>query len=331
MIPVFVLFGPTASGKTEILEKLFTGNAAFERAEVISADSMQVYRGMDIGTAKPQAQTLEKMPHHIIDIKEPDEQFNAGEFVRYAQQAVDIIISHNALPVISGGAGFYLKNFIEGISAAPPSDMTIRTALHEELSAKGAAVLMEELKICDPVSSGNIHVHDTYRLLRALEVFRLTAQPLSSFTNKNTNNRNDYKFLLVGLEWDRPVLYRRIDKRCGLMFKQGLCTEVKTLFEKGYTPENSALKAIGYKEFFVKDENSAWRLSDDIEGVEKLTAQNSRRYAKRQITWFKNVQNVHWIKLDTGDDSISCAVEKIKCLLSDFFKTGFSETGNYGF
>ena len=304
--PVLVLFGPTASGKTELLEELF--GTGLLRAEIISADSMQVYRGMDIGTAKPSAAERARIPHHLIDIKNADEQFNAGEFVRLAEEACAAAAGRGALPVVSGGTGFYLKNLVMGLGEAPPSDLAVRQILKDELSVRGAASLMEELTRADPVSASRIHINDEYRLLRALEVYRLTGRPLSSYAspwNKESGSVQDsaFRFLLIGLRRSREDIYRRINARAAAMFRAGLPGEVKRLFEAGYTPSDPGLRAIGYREFFV-EENGAWRLLEDMAGVQALVAQNSRRYAKRQITFFSSIPNVKWIDCGKGDAAV---------------------------
>jgi tRNA dimethylallyltransferase len=338
--PVLVLFGPTASGKTDVLLRLF--DRGLRAAEVVSADSMQVYRGMDIGTAKPSAQEREKLPHHLIDIRSPNEQFNAGDFVRLANEAIADITWRGAFPVVCGGTGFYLKNLILGLPESPPADAEIRTALKSELHEKGAAALMEELAAGDPVSAQRIHLNDTYRLLRALEVLRLSGRPLSSFevsgqkpvlnfTTEDTeflirkssflretpwliNSGMNCRFLVVGLARPREELYRRIDARCAAMFAQGLPDEVRKLCDMGYTPRDPGLRAIGYREFFVQDEDGSYRLSGDISGVQALVAQNSRRYAKRQITFFASLPGVQWI--EAGDDDTETA-ERLKELIRD--------------
>jgi len=209
--------------------------------------------------------------------------------------------------VVSGGTGFYLKNFIMGLSEAPPSNAEIRAALRKELQEKGADALMEELAAADPVSAGRIHINDEYRLLRALEVWRSCGKPLSSFeTNSSANAskaRPGFNFITIGLSRPREELYRRINRRCADMFKQGLAEEVRSLFEAGYTPNDPGLRAIGYREFFVEDEEASgnWRFSQDTEGVQALVAQNSRRYAKRQITFFANIPGVKWIEADGSE------------------------------
>jgi len=267
---------------------------------------MQVYRGMDIGTAKPSAQEREKLPHHLIDIRNPNEQFNAGDFVRLALEAIADITGRGAFPVVCGGTGFYLKNLILGLPESPPADAEIRAALKGELREKGAAALMGELAAGDPVSAQRIHLNDTYRLLRALEVLRLSGRPLSSFGVSLTHS---YSFTLVGLSRPRQELYRRIDARCAAMFAQGLPDEVRRLCDMGYTPRDPGLRAIGYREFFVQGEADDYRLSHDIPGVQALVAQNSRRYAKRQITFFASLPGIQW--LEAGDDDTETA-ERLK-------------------
>jgi tRNA dimethylallyltransferase len=320
---VLVLFGPTASGKTDVLERLFVGgsdapqaaclpNGGPIRAEVVSADSMQVYRGMDIGTAKPSPALRSRLPHHLIDIRNPDEAFNVGEFVRLADEAVEDIAGRGALPVVSGGTGFYLKNFIEGLSAAPPSDEGIRQQLRAELSAQGNATLAAELAECDPVSAARIHINDTYRLLRALEVWRLTGRPLSSYAPATKDRASRYRFLIIGLERERDDLYRRIDERCAAMFRDGLPAEVRALSEDGYRADAPGMRAIGYREFFHDGRIPASLTPADLAAAESLIARNSRRYAKRQITYFASLPNVLW--LNAEDDPAGKLRAKIHTL-----------------
>jgi tRNA dimethylallyltransferase len=312
-LPVVILFGPTASGKTEILER-FVEKQGFPRPpELISADSMQVYRGMDIGTAKPSREQRSLFPHHLIDIRNPDEQFNAGEFVRLAEEAVRTIGERGALPLISGGTGFYLKNFVGGLSGAPPSDAALRAALWEELLLRGSSSLMEELTACDPVSAARINLHDEYRLLRALEVFRSTGRPLSSYPVSGAGRR-DYRLLIIGLTRSREELYRRIDERCAAMFRAGLTGEVKGLLDAGYGPGAPGMRAIGYREFFVEPSPGDVRFSEDIPAVQALVARNSRRYAKRQLCYFASIPGVTWISADDNP------VRRIRKELAGFFR-----------
>jgi tRNA dimethylallyltransferase len=322
---VLVLFGPTASGKTALLERLFGGGGdclSNCRAEIISADSMQVYRGMDIGTAKPSPRERAKIPHHLIDIRDPNEQFNAGEFVRLAEEACFAVAGRGALPVVSGGTGFYLNNLVQGLSEAPPSDPEIRWQLKEELALRGTPALMEELARTDPVSAGRIHINDRYRLLRALEVSRLSGRPLSSFPSAwnpgpgkgKFRFHGNFRFRLIGLRRRREELYSRINGRTAEMFRSGLRDEVKRLCAAGYTPFDPGLRAIGYREFFIVNPDNSWRISEDMPGVEALAAQNSRRYAKRQITFFASVPGVAWIDMERE----AAAAENIGQMIKDF-------------
>jgi len=312
-IPVLVLFGPTASGKTAIIQKLFNFSNCIQ-AEIVSSDSMQVYRGMDIGTAKPSAEERERLHHHLIDIRDPSQQFNVGDFVRLADEACFQIADRGRLPVVSGGTGFYLKNFILGLSEAPPSDTETRDQLKKELREKGTAALMEELAACDPVSADRIHINDEYRMLRALEVYRSSGCPLSSFEINAGHKREKFRFLLIGLSRPREEIYRRINKRCENMFSQGLAGEVRSLFNAGYTPKDPGLRAIGYREFFVESSESinGWQLSEDINGVQTLIAQNSRRYAKRQITFFAGIPDVKWIDAGNDDETAALIEQELK-------------------
>jgi tRNA dimethylallyltransferase len=307
-ISVLILFGPTASGKTAILKTLIRDECP--PFEVISADSMQIYRGLNIGTAKPSSEEQKLIPHHLIDIRDPSEQFNAGDFVRLTDEAILQIASRGKLPVVSGGTGFYLKNLIMGLSDAPPSNMEIREQLKLELSEKGINALMDELNACDPVSADRIHINDEYRLLRALEVYRSSGSPLSSFAVNKEKTRDKYKFIIIGISRTREEIYRRINLRCAEMFKQGLPDEVRSLHEVGYTPNDPGLRAIGYREFFIEEEPGMWQLSQDINGVQALVSQNSRRYAKRQLTFFAGLPDVKWINADDDDAKTAKLIKK---------------------
>jgi tRNA dimethylallyltransferase len=316
-MPVLVLFGPTASGKTEILSELF-GKKDGPEAEIVSADSMQVYRGMDTGTAKPSRAEREKLPHHLIDIRDPDEQFNAGDFVRLAGAACADILSRGKLPVVSGGAGFYLGNFILGLPESPPSDAGIRRQIKEDLESRGAAALLAELAAGDPESAGRIHVNDEYRLTRALEVLRQSGRPLSSFgvhaAGKNSpGEESPFDFTVLGLRRPREELYRRINERCAAMFRGGLFEEVRRLRDSGYGPGDPGMRAIGYREFFVEDGEGRFRLSEDLAAVEELVARNSRRYARRQIVYFASIPGVIWIEGGaSAAEAVRALVQKLR-------------------
>jgi tRNA dimethylallyltransferase len=283
--PLVILFGPTAVGKTELTARLA---ASFPALEIVNADSMQVYRHLDIGTAKPTAAMRRAIPHHLIDIMDPRVQFDAGQFVRRAQQAIAEIQARGGLPVLCGGTAYYLRSFICGLPQAPASDPQVRRELKEELARQGLEPLLAELARVDPATRAAVAEADAYRVLRALEVYRASGRPLSSFVNPD-RPRADYAFLTLGLSRERPELYRRIDARVEGMFAAGLSREVAGLLARGYGPADPGLRGIGYREFFVM-RSGCWTLADLREAIQR----DSRRFAKRQITFFKSLPGVEW-------------------------------------
>ncbi len=292
-VPVVVVFGPTAVGKTDFL-------LHFEHiAEIINSDSLQVYRHMSIGTAKPDNSVTCRIPHHLIDCIDPDDEFSAGDFVREADRLCQKIYSHGKLPVISGGTGFFLKNFIYGLPSAPASSKEIRIQLQKRLEKEGLEALREELHSKDPESWERIKPLDSYRILRALEVFYSSGSPLSDFKLPDTV-RSGYRFLLIGLIRDRAELYERINGRVEAMFRAGLPEEYKKLRAMGYRSACPGLSAIGYREFSLMEELGSLTLND----VKELIKQNSRNYAKRQITFFKALPDVHWLHPDQWQDAV---------------------------
>ncbi|MBQ7747046.1 MAG: tRNA (adenosine(37)-N6)-dimethylallyltransferase MiaA [Spirochaetia bacterium] len=292
-VPVVVVFGPTAVGKTDFL-------LHFEHiAEIINSDSLQVYRHMSIGTAKPDNSVTCRIPHHLIDCIDPDDEFSAGDFVREADRLCQEIYSHGKLPVISGGTGFFLKNFIYGLPSAPASSEEIRIQLQKRLEKEGLEALREELHSKDPESWERIKPLDSYRILRALEVFYSSGSPLSDFKLPDTV-RSGYRFLLIGLIRDRAELYERINGRVEAMFRAGLPEEYKKLRAMGYRSACPGLSAIGYREFSLMEELGSLTLND----VKELIKQNSRNYAKRQITFFKALPDVHWLHPDQWQDAV---------------------------
>lgn len=288
-LPLVLLFGPTGVGKTELILRLFSGIG-----EVISADSMQVYRGLDIGTAKPSPEVRHRVPHHLIDILDPREQYTAGEFVHRAEELIPRIELRGHIPIISGGTAYYFRNFLYGLPETPVADPSIREWLDQRLLTEGLPHLYEELKRVDPVAGERISPRDTYRILRALEVYHATGRPLSAFPVPKTP-RLDRPYLLIGLQRDREDLYQRIDARVEEMFRQGLPEEVARLMASGYREEDPGMRGIGYREFFRLGRLGCLTLSQIKMEIQK----NSRRYAKRQITFFKSLPGVRWIDPDS--------------------------------
>ena len=251
---------------------------------------MQVYRGMDIGTAKPSPSFLEHLPHHLLDIRDPSEQFCAGDFVRLADNACKDIHSRGKLPVILGGTAFYVKNFLYGLPVTPESDQEIRRLYIERMKHEGAAVLFRELETVDPESAGRINIHDEYRIIRALEVFSASGRPLSSY-NLSKTRRNDYRFLVIALDRSREVLYERINRRVEEMFADGLSAEVESLVAKGYTALDPGMQAIGYREFFS---NESGNMADILAQIQL----DSRKYANRQETFIRSIPDIYHFNAD---------------------------------
>ena len=301
-IPVLVVFGPTASGKTALAQAFFAsgsnpvpegaGDVFRGKAEIISADSMQVYRGMDIGTAKPDATFLQSLPHHLLDICDPREQFCAGDFVRLADIACADIHARKKIPVILGGTAFYIKNFLYGLPETPQSDPEIRRHFLERMQNEGASKLLGELALVDPESARRIHIHDEYRIVRALEVFYASGRPLSSFVLPE-HYRSGYRFLVLALERPRDELYARIDRRVDEMFASGLEAEFRALVEAGYTKDDPGMQAIGYREFFMTDPPGS-----DTSLISAQIKLDSRKYAKRQETFIRSIPSVIHLHAD---------------------------------
>ena len=250
---------------------------------------MQVYRGMDIGTAKPSSEVRKVLTHHLIDIKEPTEQFSSGEFIKRAEELIPEIRQRGKIPVLSGGTAFYFKNFLCGLSQAPPSDLEIRTELKSEFNKKGPSALYTELKALDAQSASRIHPNDTYRILRALEVIRLTGIPLSRYMVPSEIRAGSSLFI-AGLTRPRVELYNRINARVDKMFEEGLSDEIRILLARGFRQEDPGMRGLGYKEFFEFLSRGCGTKLEVAENIKR----NSRNYAKRQITFFNSLPGVRW-------------------------------------
>ena len=288
---VALLLGPTAVGKSRLLEDLLP-RLRRRRAEVINADSRQVYRELDAGTAKPSQRLRRLLPHHLVDVVDPDRQFTAGDFVRAADRLVGEIERRGGRAVVAGGAAFYLWSFLHGLPAAPPADPRVRRELSDRLRSEGAASLHAELARIDPAGAARLPPADVNRVLRALEVFQLTGAPWSSFRPPETVRR-DIELLTVGLHRDRADLYRRIDRRVEEMFAGGLAAEVAALRARGYHRDTPGLRSIGYAEFFQAD-------SAPDEAILRVIQRNTRRLAKRQLTFFRRFPDVRWLPADSS-------------------------------
>lgn len=283
MIPVIVIFAPTACGKTALVRNLFgKGSLSVfkDKAEIISADSQAVYRKLNIGTAKPDEEECHEIPYHLINLVEPEEQFGMGEWVPLCDKACSEIWAKGKIPVVTGGTGFYIRNFILGMSGAPVSVPEIRDNLKKRIKSEGNEALFAELTNIDPVYAAKINVNDAVRICRALEVYYSTGKTLSSYT-MNAQPRKDFDFCTIILDRPRDELYQRIDERVEQMFAKGLEAEVKSLISSGYNSETAAMKAIGYREFFQD--------YADVQELKYNIKNNSHHYAKKQYTYMKGI------------------------------------------
>jgi len=282
------LVGPTGIGKTTIsliiAEKL--------PIEIVSADSRQIYRYMDIGTAKPSSEILNKIAHHFIDYLSPDEYFSAGMYGREAKKKINQIFKFNKIPLVVGGSGFYIQALIDGLSEIEVSDQDLREDLRERLENEGVESLYKELETVDPQLANKIKLKDKQRILRGLEVYYATGSPLSQLQLNKPKPAN-FSPLLIGLDAEREWLYKKINERVDEMIKLGLVGEVKNLKDKGFSIKNNALNTVGYKEVFQY-------LNDNLEFDEMIETikMNTRRYAKRQITWFRRDNRIKWLNID---------------------------------
>ncbi|MDZ7795156.1 MAG: tRNA (adenosine(37)-N6)-dimethylallyltransferase MiaA [Spirochaetia bacterium] len=295
--PVVLLFGPTAVGKTALVEQLFVHSA--HKFEIINADSMQVYRSLDIGTAKPSSELQRRIHHHLIDVCSPSEQYDVGQFVRDADRLVRDICSRDCIPLITGGTAFYFYHFMYGLPPTPAADLEIREALYKRVRHSGRDELFQELQQFDPVTAKKLHPNDTQRVIRALEVLHSSGKPLSSY-RQTPSLRPGYEYLVLGLYRDREELYSRIDRRVEQMWAEGLVEEVRELIAEGFTAEDPGMRGIGYREFF--EAQSCGSQSTELGSFTKTVVdqikteikKNSRRYAKRQITFFKRMAETEW-------------------------------------
>ena len=290
---VLVICGPTASGKTRLAVEL----ALRYDGEVVSADSMQIYRSMDIGTAKPTVEEMRGVPHHMLDVAEPEENFSVARYVTMAAACVDDILARGKLPILAGGTGLYIDSLLSGRSFAAFSGKT-RSALQRRVAAEGIGPLWEELRRIDPQRAEKLHPADEKRILRALEIFYETGKTMTEHDAEDALRPPRYEALTLALSFrDRNHLRHRIDRRVDEMVEAGLIDEVRTLLQSGVPEGCTAMQAIGYKEFTaaLKGEESLERAVEEV----KL---RSRQYAKRQLTWFRRNKAAKWLLWEAQPD-----------------------------
>lgn len=284
--PIVVIAGPTASGKSSLALRL----ALEINAEIINADSQQVYRGLDIGTAKPSQADLNTIPHHLVDIAPPEYNFSAADFVAAADEAISDIIARGKKVIVVGGTGLYIRALLHGLVDSPTGGGKIRNILQSELLEKGALAMYQELCQVDPDAARQIHPNNSVRVVRALEVYRQTGTPFSCYQQEHGFRESRYNPLLIGLSIERELLYERIGERVDCMMEMGLVDEVRGLLAAGVTPDAKGMQAIGYKEIV------AYLAGDmTVEESVRLIKRNTRHYAKRQLTWFKSDPTIVWL------------------------------------
>jgi tRNA dimethylallyltransferase len=303
MDPVLAIVGPTATGKSALAMAL----AARLDGEIVNADALQVYRGFDIGTAKPGREERARVPHHLLDILEPHERYSAGEFARRAGEAITEIQGRGRLPLVVGGSGLYLRALCDGLSPVPPGDPEVRQKLRERLEVEGLAPLKEELSRLDPVTAQRLGAGDTQRVLRALEVALVSGRPLSAWTAEQPFGTQGIATIRVGLTLPRSILYDQIAGRVTQMLEAGWLDEVAALLRRELSPALPAFQAIGYRQL-VRYLGGTVSLELAVADIVRET----RRFAKRQETWFRKEPAVAWFSAQDLERQIPGVLEHAK-------------------
>jgi tRNA dimethylallyltransferase len=292
---LLILLGPTGVGKTAISIKLAQ---KMPDIEIISADSMQIYKYMDIGTAKPEKSILKIIKHHMIDIVDPSNDFDVIQYSKLATNVILDVFKSDKIPILMGGSGLYISSIINPLFTGPAKNIEYRESLEEEAKIHGKKYLHDKLSKIDPISASKIKPNDLRRIIRALEVYKSTGKTISYLQKKAFNENAKFKYHIIGLKRDRVNLHQRINLRVDKMFKDGFIEEVKMLRDMGYKEDLNSMKGLGYKQI-NKHLNGVYTKEETIDLIKIET----RHYAKRQMTWFKNkIKNIEWIDLDEYDE-----------------------------
>jgi tRNA dimethylallyltransferase len=280
-----VIIGPTGVGKSAVAILL----AGEFEGEIINCDSMQVYKGFDIGTDKPPLSERRGIPHHLLGIAEPSTQFTAAEFARLAREAIEDILQRGKLPFVVGGTGLYLSALLEGLFPGPGKDAALRRSLEQEAEEKGLESLRRKLEAVDPTYAAKVGEKDKVRIIRALEVFYLTGKPLSEHFANTSSSLEDFHLIKIGLELERGEMNKKIEERVDRMFERGIVREVEFLLARGVAPDCPPFRALGYKHVLQALEKKI-----SLEEARSRTKLDTRHYAKRQMTWFRKMKDITW-------------------------------------
>lgn len=310
--PVVAIVGPTAIGKSRIGLEV----AKILNTEILTADSRQVYRGMNIGTDKPALAEQQGIPHRLINLVDPDQSFNVGDFRHYATREISRLHRQGLLPLVIGGTGLYIRALLRGLCPGPPANRLIRNELAQEAQTQGPTFLYEKLQQVDPDLAQRVHPNDQPKIQRGLEVYRILGTPLSVVHQQHRFDETPYPSLMIGLTMDRQALYRRIETRVEWEIHKGLVQETQSLMDHGYHRELGSMKGLGYRQFsgYLAGEYS-------YEEAVRLLKRDTRHFAKRQITWFQKEPGIHWITLEEADIPDQAArkiVDRIKKFLRTF-------------
>jgi len=296
------LLGPTAAGKTKVAIEV----AQRINAEIVSVDSRQIYRQMDIGTAKPTLEEQQAARHHLIDCVDIGEPFSVADYQSLADTAIADIQNRGKQVMLVGGAGLYFRAIVDGLFEGPGADAALRKRLQQEAEQLGVAALHNRLRACDPASAHRIHPNNLIRVIRALEVYQLTGTPMSEHQQQWHLEKQRYPFIAFGLTMPRALLYRRIEQRVDGMIANGLIAEVESLLAAGYARDTVALQSFGYEEWVAYLDGTCTYM----EAVAQLK-QNTRRFAKRQLTWFRKDTRIAWLNRHSIPDIVGTILEKI--------------------
>ena len=295
---VIAVMGPTAVGKTRLVSELAKGLGG----EIVNADSVQIYRFMDIGTAKPTMADRAQVVHHLVDIVDPDQDFDASRYSQLAREVIANLARQGKPAIVVGGTGLYLKAIFHGLFPGAPSDPLVRQRLRREAEEKGGVELYQRLQRIDPITAQRVHPHDLFRIIRALEVWECKGQPISALQSDHDFKDRPFLPLKIGLQRPRPELYERIDSRVEEMMTQGLLEEVRGLLSRGYGPNLKSMQALGYRHIVRHLINGV-----DIAESVRTMKRDTRRYAKRQITWFQRDQEINWFHPREKEDIVRLA------------------------